>query len=261
MGEGNPIAVVYLCIDEESRRVGVGKSCSTAEDLCILISKGLGIGPVARHLFALRVHPCNDNCPIWLHPNVALASLDNLEFDFRMRYRIATFSRLKKIDNNAFNYFFHQCKNDIIENKIPDIIYDKHRRALAGLGVTDMYRVILEKKVDVNVVRRDYKKYIPREVVKHHSFFMKRPILESLSKIQNSGQNDPAFVKSVYIKRFEEMAPNYLTEEFKALTDEAGVVYKINLSVNPFHKNLPGIWTSVEGKKDVRHIHLRETFW
>lgn len=140
-----------------------------------------------------------------------------------------------------------------MENKVPEIVYDKHKRELVGLGVADMYRVMLEKGVDSEAVESDYKKYIPREVVKHHPFFMKKPIHDSLQRIQRSRQNDPSYVKGVYVNQFEDMAPNYLTEEFKSLTDEGGIVYKINLSVNPFHKTQPGVWICVEGKKEVRN--------
>ncbi|KAF4530900.1 hypothetical protein B566_EDAN017815, partial [Ephemera danica] len=251
MGEGIQTVIVHLCIDDEFRKIAVGKSCSTAEDLCINISRSLKIGPVARHLFALRLH---HNTQIWLSPKTDLASCEHSEFDFRLRFRLSSFGRLKKIDPIAFNYFFHQCKGDIMENKIPEISYDKHKRELVGLGVADMYRVILEKKVDSETVENEYKKYIPQEVVKRHPFFIKKPIRESLQKIQRCGQRDPAYVKGVYVKQFEEMAPNYMTEEFKSLTDEGGIVYKVNLSVNPFHKVYPGVYVCIEGKKEWKEL-------
>ena len=94
MGDSSPTATVHLCIDNEIRKVSVGKSCSTAEDLCIHLCRSLKIGPVARHLFALRLH---SNVQVWLSPNTVLAARDQLEFDFRLRFRIATFSRLKKV--------------------------------------------------------------------------------------------------------------------------------------------------------------------
>jgi Janus kinase 2 len=95
MGEDTPpVATVHLCIEDEIRKITVGKNCSTAEDLCIHLSKSLGIGPVARHLFALRLH---NNHQIWISPNTVLAAREYLEFDFRLRFRMATFSRLKKV--------------------------------------------------------------------------------------------------------------------------------------------------------------------
>jgi Janus kinase 2 len=102
-------AIVHLCTDDEIRKIPLGRSCSTAEDLCTLLSKSLGIGPVARHLFALRVH---NNVQIWLSPNNVLAAWDHLEFDFRLRFRMATFSRLKKVYMHTMYvpaYYVYRC--------------------------------------------------------------------------------------------------------------------------------------------------------
>lgn len=53
-----------------------------------------------------------------------------------------------------------------------------------GLGVTDMYRAMLQTgKTKENMVN-DYKKFIPKEVLKHHKFFVKKPINDSLQKIE-----------------------------------------------------------------------------
>jgi hypothetical protein len=58
-------------------------------------------------------------------------------------------------------------------------------------------------------------------------------------------------VKGEYLKQFEEIAPNYLSEEYKALMDEDGCVHTILLKVCPFHEEQPGIRVQYNGKKEV----------
>lgn len=49
---------------------------------------------------------------------------------------------LKRIDERAYDYYFQQARSDVMENKVPDIVYERHKRELIGLGVSDMYRYI-----------------------------------------------------------------------------------------------------------------------
>ena len=48
--------------------------------------------------------------------------------------------RLKQVDRRAYDYYFQQARDDVLENKVPDIVYERHKRELIGLGVSDMYR-------------------------------------------------------------------------------------------------------------------------
>lgn len=159
-------------------------STTTAEDLCITLCKQLGIGPVARHLFALRV----SGKPSVFLMSTATFSAKNSSYDLRIRYKVATIPRLKKVDVKAYDYYFHQARNDVLENRIPDL-YEKYKRELVGLGVTDMYRVMLEKDIPRETVESDYKKYIPKEVIKRHSIFIKKPIHDTLGKIKKAGHD------------------------------------------------------------------------
>lgn len=88
---------------------------------------------------------------------------------------------------NAYNYFFDQARYDVLKNHVPDLVYEKFRWELVGLGITDMYRVILEEGLTREAVESDYKKYMPKEVLKRHPFFMKRPIQKTLVKLQKTG--------------------------------------------------------------------------
>ena len=248
MGESVKLAPVHVYVDNEVLKIPLD-TVTTAEDVCIAVSKQLGIGPVARHLFALRLR----GSKIWFNPGLKLsAARASSQYDFRLRYKVPSLPRLKKTDIKAYDYYFHQARNDVMNNEIPDISYEKYKWELIGLGVADMYRVMLEKGVDRDTVESDYKKYIPKEVIKHHFFFIKKPVHDSLGRLKKNAQHDSWYVKSEYLKQFGDMAPNYLSEEFKALTDEDGCVYNVLLRVNPFHEEHPGIVMLYDGKKEVR---------
>ncbi|XP_046425755.1 tyrosine-protein kinase hopscotch isoform X1 [Neodiprion fabricii] len=184
----------------------------TAEDLCIKVCKQIGIGPVARHLFALR----NRSTKLWCASGQKLEIKDKLKLDFRLRFKPSSIQRLKQIDIKAYDYYFLQARTDVLDNKVSEIVYEKHKRELIGLGVCDMYRVMLEKDIPREIVESDYKKYIPKECLKRHSFFVKKPIHNALVRLSG---HDAAYVKDQYLNQLECMAPDYLLEEYKALMD------------------------------------------
>ncbi|KAF2897768.1 hypothetical protein ILUMI_08399 [Ignelater luminosus] len=224
-------------------------STTTAEDVCITLCKQLGIEPVARHLFALRI----SGKSIFLMPAHTFSE-KNPAYDFRIRFKVANVNKLKEIDRKAYDYYFHQARSDVLENKIPDLIYEKYKKELVGLGVTDMYRVMLEKDIPREIVENDYKKYIPKEVIKRHSIFIKKPIHDSLGKINKSGHS-ACYVKMEYLKQLEIMAPEYLAEEYKALADRDGSVCSSLVKVTPYHPTEPGIRICYESKREDWH-HL-----
>lgn len=171
---------INLVIDNRTVNVTLTKT-TTAEDVCILICKKLNIGPVARHLFALRI----TGKQYFLKPSAAFADKYN-EFDLRIRFKPSDPFKLKKIDIAAYDYYFHQVRTDVLDNKVPDLLFEKYKRELIGLGIADMYRVMMEKDISRETVEGDYKKYIPKEVLKRHSFFVKKPIHDALGKLQKS---------------------------------------------------------------------------
>ncbi|XP_072764255.1 tyrosine-protein kinase hopscotch [Anoplolepis gracilipes] len=196
--EEKPINVTYI-VNE------------TAEDLCITICKLLNIGPVARRLFALRTY----SSKFWFEDGYKLEAREKNKFEFRLRFKPCSMQKLKQIDEQAYNYYFQQVRADIMNNKVPDIVYEKHKDELIGLGVSDMYRVMLEKQVPQATVESDYKKYIPKECIKRHAFFVKKPIYNALAGISKE-HLDASYVKEQYLQQFESMAPNYLYEEYTA---------------------------------------------
>lgn len=91
---------------------------------------------MARHLFALR--SCLSK--LWLPCGHKLEDKEDLKFEFRLRFKPSSSQKLKEIDIQAYNYYFLQARTDVMDNKVSDIMYEKYRHELIGLGVTDMYR-------------------------------------------------------------------------------------------------------------------------
>lgn len=180
---GEPTLKVHLALDNRVEEVPY-TATTTAEDICISLCRKLGIGTIARHLFALKIH----NKQVFVMPAATFADKIR-EYDLRVRFKVANTKKLKNIDVKAYDYYFHQARNDVLENKIPDLIFEKYRKELVGLGITDMYRMMLEKDIPQETVENDYKKYIPKEVQKRHLFFIKKPIHDTLSKIKKNGHD------------------------------------------------------------------------
>lgn len=124
-------------------------------------------------------------------------------------------------------------------------------------------RVMLEKEVTRETVESDYKKYIPKECIKRHSFFIKKPIHDALGKIS---AHDPLFVREQYLKQFENMAPNYLCEEYKALMEKgnqntsARVLLRISakeISFNQMDDN-NNEWKKLCAIEDLCFVSIRQ---
>ncbi|XP_063222235.1 tyrosine-protein kinase hopscotch [Bacillus rossius redtenbacheri] len=244
-------ARVYAYVIEDFLKIPL-TSLTTAEEVCVKLAKELGIGPRARHLFSLRLRGGKN---VWFSPGSRLSEArPDSEYEFRLRFKVPDSETLKRTDIKAYDYYFHQVRSDLVNNKIPDISYERYKSELVGLGVADMYRVMLEKGLDRQAVESNYKKYIPKEVIKHHLFFVKKPIHETLGKIRKDGRHDAWYVKAVYLKQFEDMAANYPSEEFRALMDEAGAVKSIWLRVAPFHEAQPGVAYRYGEKKEWLHL-------
>lgn len=87
---------------------------------------------------------------------------------------------------------------------------------------------MLENGVTQETVESNYKLYIPKECIKRHSFFIKKPIHNALSRI--SGHNSD-FVREQYLNQFESMAPNYLSEDYKAVMESESTI-RVLLRIN-----------------------------
>lgn len=92
---------------------------------------------------------------------------------------------LKSLDKNAYNYFYHQVKLDLINGKIPDLVYPNHKGKVLGLIVTSMYIEMREYNTSVDELKKNYKKYVPEKYVKKDTFnIMKQKITEQVEQIK-----------------------------------------------------------------------------
>ncbi|XP_029033401.1 tyrosine-protein kinase hopscotch isoform X4 [Osmia bicornis bicornis] len=254
--ESDRHAIVYVANEEKELTYSIAYG-QTIEDLSIKICKSLGIGPVARHLFAVRNHYTK----LWYSLAHHLEAKDKNKFDFRLRFKPSSLYRLKQIDENAYDYYFQQARADVMDNKVPDIVYERHKQELIGLGVSDMYRVMLEKKVPRETVESEYRKYIPKECIKRHAFFIKKPIHNALRKISG---HDANYVKEQYLKQFQCMAPNYPYEEYEALMDRgfqnppAKVSLRVNVNEVKYYEANATSWTTLCAIEDLCFVSIRQ---
>lgn len=228
---------------------------TTVEDVIIETSKLLNIGPVARHLFGLRVLSAMDD-NLWLSPSLFILYAKNEHhlYEYKLRYKMPDVKRLKSIDRYAYNFYFYQVKSDLLKSKITGLCYDTYKRELIGLGVADMYRAILEEEKSRETVEQNYKQFMPKEVVKYHMFFLKKPVQDHLKKIIDNNMVDTHYVsviKESYLEQFNSIAPDYLEEEYKALYNENGSSVNVTFRVNPFHSEMPGLRMCTENRKEV----------
>lgn len=250
LADGQKTILVHTAVDGEPIKVSINNT-TTSEDVCIKVSKDLKIGPVARYLFALRLHDKN----IFLGPNILLCHLKPTVFTYRIRFKVPQLERLEALDVSAYNYFFHQARKDFVGGEVPDISYEKkdQKKEAMGLAITDMYLYKVEKGCDISTVMQDYKKFVPKKVQNYHSFYLKRPIREHLEKIEEN-KLDSVYVKRRWIEQFREMAPSYLTEEFFVLPGDGSEYRTQSVRVDPFDENCPGIQIKPDGKKEWTHL-------
>ncbi|XP_034246604.1 tyrosine-protein kinase hopscotch [Thrips palmi] len=247
---GKSTLLVHTAVKEEPIKVSIDDT-TTAEDVCIKISKDLNIGPVARYLFALRLPDKN----VFLGPNILLSLLKSNAFVFRVRFKVPQPERLEAIDVGAYNYFFHQARKDFVDGEVPDISFKKRdqKKEALGLAITDMYLYKVEKGVEISAVVQDYKRFFPKEVQNHHSIFLKKPIRENLCRIEEH-KLESVYIKRRWIEQFREMAPSYLTEEFTVLPGDGSEIRSLSVRVDPFNEQCPGIQVKPDGKKDWVHL-------
>lgn len=211
-------------------------SSFTADELCILLCKKYGIPPLIRTLFALRIKGSD----YYLKDNSKVLK-NSREYELRIRFKVPKLEHLKTLDEKTFDYYFQQARNDVYFNKVPEIIYPDHRREIFGLGITDMYRAVLEEKLPINEVKKNFKKHIPKLIMKRHGPFAKKQVYDTLPNMC-AKNHDCGFVKNAYIQQLNFLAPNYLSEEYKNVIWKNGEEsINVNLHVAPFHKDQPGI--------------------
>ncbi|XP_055846942.1 tyrosine-protein kinase hopscotch [Episyrphus balteatus] len=226
-------------------------SSITCEDICILCCKSLNILPAARLLFGLRVADTEE----WLFP-CQIPKL-SVKYEFRMRFKVPELDSLYAIDPNAYEYLYLQIRYDMVNDRISEIRYPLKKDNVVGLGVVDMYIDYIENKGTVESIERNYKDYLPPQIVKKHKFFAKNIIRNGFQAIRGTTQ-ELKYVKSSYMHTFAGLAPNYLREYFNATVqrmpdgedaaDRSGR-YPVTVDLDLFGDEDPSIKVSLKFKK------------
>lgn len=189
------------------------KKSATCEDICVELCKSNGILPTTRLLFGLR--PAGSD--FWLTPSRLLKP--EVKYNFRMRFKVPDVDvTLQKIDPNAYEYLYSQIRCDLVTDKIQDIRYPAKKDNVVGLGVVDMYIDLLERKDCVENLEKNYKHYLPKQLVKTHKFFAKKKICEGFHHIRQKNHDLP-YVKRTYMHTITNLSPNYLMEMYSAIVD------------------------------------------
>ncbi|GBP07970.1 Tyrosine-protein kinase hopscotch [Eumeta japonica] len=227
------VVKVWVVIDSTVNSIPCSDTC-TAEELCIALCKKYKIPPLTRTLFALRVK--GSNCFLKDNFNVLSGSR---EYEFRIRFKVPVLAHLITLDEMTYDYYFQQARNDVNSNSVPEIKYPDHKKELLGLGITDMFRAILEEKISLKDAVRNYKNHIPKVILRRHGHFPKKYALETIPTIL---VHDVNYVKSQYLQQMYTLAPNYLAEEYCDVQWQTGKsVVLVHLHVAPFHEQQPGL--------------------
>lgn len=223
---------------------------TTVEDIIIDVCKFLKISPVTRHLFALKY--INVIPTAWLSLSHRIhQDKPKRDYEFAIRYNVPDVNRLQSVDLNTYDFYFKQAKQGILKNSIPNIDIDKYEKDINGLSVLDMLRATKEDGLSEEYVLEHYRKFLPVHAKQKHKFFLKKPVIQKFKKVRRDV--DALYVKNGYLEQFKKIAPNYLTEEFNALIlrNDIENLYAVQIRVNPFDENQPGISTKDEHEEKV----------
>ena len=232
---------IRLCTSREPLVLAVTRD-ETAEQLVVRAARHCRVGPVARHLFSL----CDEETRLFLAGNQRVGG-DVRRYTLLLRLKVADVTRLRALDPQAFDYLFHQVREAFVLGTFSNIL--RQKEDALGLAVTDMYRMMLEMNVRREDVEKDYKSFIPKDLVKMHSFFLRSPIRKHLIKLEQVQIDDVMYIKEKYVQKALEMCPTYGDEVYAVQRDEAGVVRQWKLVVDPFHPSQPGLRMRTDGNE------------
>ncbi|KNC24939.1 Tyrosine-protein kinase hopscotch [Lucilia cuprina] len=189
---------------------------TTCEDICIEFSREMDILPNTRYLFGLRVfdEAASDE---WCLADQQLKS--NVTYCFRMRFKVPSLDvQLQTMDPNAYEYLYNQMRYDMVHECIPAIKYPLKKDNVMGLGAVNMYIDLLEQRETIDRIESNYKRYLPRPLVRAHKIFIKGKICKSFRMLRER-QIDVAQVKWHYVRELNTLATDYLLETFVGIVD------------------------------------------
>ncbi|XP_035702306.1 tyrosine-protein kinase JAK2 isoform X2 [Folsomia candida] len=242
--------VVYLYKGDRNFEIPILESLH-AEDVCRTVAKFLQFRPISLCLFSIRLKKSPD---IWLPSSFKFQPDQTHYVEFRLRFKIPCLTDLNRLDENAFDYTFHQIRHDLLQGHIPDISQDQVKSEALGLCVTDMLRLIQEEAMTLDYIEANYKQFIPKSIYRQHKFFLKKKIHDTLVKlVERSRPQNSNYIKEQYISQVEELAPRYFAEEFYAMTYKQAE-YPATIRVNVYHTKEPGVSVAYMGKHNWDHI-------
>ncbi|KAG1679050.1 Tyrosine-protein kinase JAK2 [Nymphon striatum] len=234
--------LVFFLNESPPLKLPVEKIGKTAEDLCIAACKHCNIGPICRHLFALKT---SDG--VYLNPNMVFTpteAIGTFSYILRMRYRISNVNKLQNYDIYAFNYLFHQMHYDIFtEGILPCSFFTKFPIELC---VSNMLRTIVKHGWSVDAVISVMKNHVPRNIPLF-KFVFNRKKLEKVFRLEAKGSFlNKLLVMERFIRAVYDLIPDYGSETFDVLFDmkKQGL-----LTVIPFSKNSPQIYFTTKKSK------------
>lgn len=183
------------------------------------ICRSRGILPNTRLLFGLRVFEESQHGQQeeWCLPCQELRV--GVTYCIRMRFKVPTLDdHLRSMDPNAYEYLYNQMRYDVVHECIPSIRYPEKKDYVMGLGAVDMCIDWLERREAVDRIEANYKRYLPRPLVKAHKIFIKRKICGSFSSLRERF-SDVALVKWNYVLGLNNLVPDYLLETFEGIVD------------------------------------------
>lgn len=186
---------------------------ATCEDVCIVFSRDMGILPNTRYIFGLRVFDSEEE---WCLPCDTLKP--NVTYCFRMRFKVP-FSQLQTMDHMAYEYLYNQMRYDMVQECIPEIRYPNKKNNVMGLGAVDMYIDLLEKRDTFARIDKKCKRYLPRKLIDAHNIFAKKSLRDTFRKLTSDLSLDLSQLKWQYICSLNELAPDYLMEQYVGLVD------------------------------------------
>ncbi|XP_076035813.1 tyrosine-protein kinase JAK2-like isoform X2 [Oratosquilla oratoria] len=231
------------------------------EDLVISSAQHCGITPVCQHLFGL--YSPNDETFLGLYRQLSQDDQGS-SYHFRLRFYPTSLESFKELDDNACLYFFHQVREDFLDEKMPVLI--ANREDGLGLVVTDIFRHILQNP-GLGVKDVDFKKFVPKSL---NSFPNRRNVRNHVEKlVRDCEHRDFAFVCKQYLDTVEKALQDthYFAEEYEVQMNSgegvvgARVLVDVHQSVAPHLQyntsRREGVWKSICCIEELVFVSLR----
>jgi hypothetical protein len=219
----------------------------TAEELCMDVARQLDIGSLAYHLFALQTIPEKaSDTPVWLPANEQIECNEDecLHLQFRLRF-LPPPDKMRliasRVDEMAFNYFFLQCRQDFVDDRVKFKEGKLPQDKALGLAITDIVRFAKEHSITYISKRLSPRLFIPNsEKSAFKNIFGKMKLNLNFNPHIEKEMEDCEKMPLVQVKLryiYDGLlvyAPNYCMEEYIA---ESGDI----LRIQPHNEKHPGL--------------------